>query len=653
MSRRYVAILVLVAVALTCFSIALSRRDSRDWRANRSRRLLPFPWQDTVGVTIARQNGETLKFSRGSGMDWLVEQEDGNTDALNSAVSEDLAALATLARRDPYPDRQPPSQDAAVSLVATNQAGQQARLDFGDVQDNIRAVVVDGDRSVVYGVNQNLLAFLDWPVERLRSMYLASVAGGIEPDKIRLAPEADDPSLIIALERQAGGWRMTTPADWPADPARIDLLLRWLDRLHAETIATETPKNLEVYGLDAPTGFIEAEYLLPDGKLIRHVDLGKESGTGGIYARVKDREPVFVVSKETLGEISMIAVKNHAALWKNFFRRRNLDLLDDPGPVLHRIEQLLPESAALTIEKTSRGDAVEWVGRLEDQHGVRTFPVEAPTPEYPLRPLSALEYGLRNLRVKSFLADDESDPAASEWTKFPAWKLSQRYADGTESPVLTLYAADAAGSLPSGTPYVKGDAVAQNLQPTPDSPELAGFAFSLSGNSAVMETFAAASLQFCLPPYRYQSKRLLYFQPQEFVKIAVKAGKNETVFFRRHGDQNEQWWKNPASPDPLMDDNNRLVGLLHDLARLTAEGFVSDGFDDTSEFGLDQPEITAIVYGAPDAEEENRSSQNSLFTLTVGKKASRSASRYARLDDGGPVFLIPEKMALALDARYR
>ena len=158
------------------------------------------------------------------------------------------------------------------------------------------------------------------------------------------------------------------------------------------------------------------------------------------------------------------------------------------------------------------------------------------------------------------------------------------------------------------------------------------------------------SYLLCLPPDRYRSRRLLGVEPRAFGRVEVEKSGEREVYFRREGEINEQWWRDPASPEPLMDDNNRFVATVLELSQLRSDGFVDEASGDIEKFGLDQPEISAIVYSS--SADGDGGQNGRLFTLSLGKEADDTGRRYARLNDGGPVFLMPGRLAKALDETY-
>ncbi len=654
MSKRHTLILVLAAVCLTAFSVALSRRDSRDWRANRSRRLFPFPWQDTVSITLARPGGKTLRFEKPPRREWQIRLDGDLMDTLSYSAIDEFAALATLTWREPMKDARPTDPDRATVLTAVSAGGQKVRLLFGDIANNLRAVRVEGDNGAVYGVNRDLLKFLDWPDGRWRNFNLASAGSGRRPQKITLFPGGPNRGLRVGLERAESGWRQTEPVDWPADEARLDLLIRWIDRLRAETIEAEQAADLPWFGFGPESAFVEVEYDGPAGPARRKVEFGGAAAGGGdrVYAREDGRNPVFAVSRSALAEISLNAAADHPVLWRNFYRLRSVNVVGDELPAAVTVERLLPKPARLTLEQTRDRDGARWRGKLEESGTVREFAVEPPDAAESMRPLTALVTGLSSIRVKTFLADSSPGPDTIKWTAYPAWRFACRRPDGSAGPALTLYAQDAEGNLPAGAPFVEGSAGPQQMTAPPGAPQNAGIAFSVGDRPAVMEMHGDLSYLLCLPPYRYQSRRLVDSDSRTWTRVEITAGDGTEVYTRDPGGVNEQWWRGEGRSEPLMDDNNLFVALLVELSRLKTEGFVADADREVGEFELDRPAITAIVYVSK-REGGGEGAAGRLVKLSIGGAAKNPAgARYARLDDSGPLFLVPGRLADALEKKY-
>ncbi len=684
MFRRQAYALAAIASLLTLCSLALSGLDAGALNAGRARRMAPFPWSGTVKAVIRRAGGTVSLFRDGDGR-WKVELPHGAADDLSPDAEDALAAFAALAWREPVSGREAPGGAAPV-LALAGADGTSVAIAFGEVRDGLRsaAVTASGDGGgggAVYGVHQDLAAFLDWPEERFRSLLLASGGGtgrDAQPDRIRLSPADPARALDILLERRDAGWIMTEPVVWPVDENRLELLLRWLQRLRAEGIAAEMTGDPEYFGFDGRVPFVEARYPAPEGEAggdggarIRRVEFGAPvdgdapgtdaRGAGRIYARETGRSPVFVLPRDAMAEISLDIAPQHPEAWRHFFRRRSLDRLGGDSPAWICVEQLLPRYAKLTLaladDAASSGTAEPggWTGTLEADGRTRSFAVDPPDGRDGMRPLAALCTGLASLRVKNFLAESPPGPETAAWTAHPAWRFSLRTADGRELPGLTLYARDAEGRLPAGDPFIEGEAEPRELKPLPGVAAGAGMAFSVPDRAAVMETFSELSYLLCLPLYRYQSRDVVRSDPSGWTRVdIVLAGKEAKTlsYTRKAGDPNEQWLRGGAAPEPLLDDNNRFVSLLLRLSRLKAEAFVRDVSGEGANFGLDRPAITAIVYSSSGSE-TGAAADAPLFVLALGDAADASGKRFARLGGDGPVFTVPGGIADALETEYR
>jgi hypothetical protein len=89
---------------------------------------------------------------------------------------------------------------------------------------------------------------------------------------------------------------------------------------------------------------------------------------------------------------------------------------------------------------------------------------------------------------------------------------------------------------------------------------------------------------------------------------------------------------------------------------LQALGFVAETVDRDDKFGLDQPTITAIVYGISEGggkENPPDGAETPLFGLVIGAAAGEMGAHFARLDERGPVFLVPDSLVEALLKEYR
>lgn len=108
-------------------------------------------------------------------------------------------------------------------------------------------------------------------------------------------------SLPIELVKRSGRWQMLSPYDVPADPARVDLLLDFLEARSLDTLQPSA-SELHVYGLDAPAfsldidrhhfefgaqhPFKPARYVRVDGSVHMVADLVTQHALAGAEAYV-------------------------------------------------------------------------------------------------------------------------------------------------------------------------------------------------------------------------------------------------------------------------------------------------------------------------------------------------------------------------------
>ncbi|MDR1520271.1 MAG: DUF4340 domain-containing protein, partial [Planctomycetota bacterium] len=440
--------------------------------------------------------------------------------------------------------------------------------------------------------------------------------------------------------RGEDGWRLEEPLSWPADEARLDLLIRWVDKLRAAAVETDAPGDPGEYGLGSVAAYVEAARAEPGGTRRGRVIFGWKTAAGRRYARVEGRSPVFSVPAGTTDEIYLDEAAAYPKVWRDFYRRRSLNLAGGAIPSEIVIERLRPFPVRLILRPAGAGG---WSGRLEEKGIWREFPVEPPdpAPAEAMRPLNAILTGLSSLRIQSFLADSPPDPEGGA-NGFPAWRFYCLAPNGDPLPTLTLYAAGPDGVLPPGElfPEGSGDPVA------PMAPRLPGIAFSVSDQPALMEAPGEIAYLLCLPPYRYQSPQLAAGEAEEWDKVEITAGKESRIYFRGSNGWNDQWWLEGEPPEPLLDDNNAFSALLENLSRLRAEAWIADAGARATDFGLDLPEITAIVYG-------NRGAGGRRRKLSLGRAADAAeGARFARLDDSGPVFLVSGDFAASLAKSY-
>ena len=608
------------------------------------------------GLVISHAGREDIVLERDDAGEWNVRLPGGLADSLNPQAVDELSALVMLPWREPMRESVPAPAPETATTVRASTASESVEIMFGASRQNIRAAAALDNPGPVFGVNQELTKVLDWPEERFRNLALAIAPSGKKPEKIVVAP--GDGASKVTLERRDGGWIMTGPVVWPVDAARLDTLLRWLEKLRAGAIAAERTGDPEWFGFTADAPYVEVTYADDEAApAVRRVEFGSETEENGgeVFARVAGRDPIFTLAQAALDEISLNLARKYPEEWANYYRQRTFDILAGEIPQRLVIESMLPEAEKLTIAATREAEGLRWSGMLERNGESEAFAVDPPSANDPFRPLTALITGLSRFRIKVFLADQAPGPDTVRWTAYPAWRISSSRFDGAANPTLTIYAADAEGNFPAGRPYADGVPGPAEMKPLAGFPERAGVAASLDDRPAVLEIFADMAHLLCVPPYRYRSRRLVDSDARQWSRVVAVQGGKSTVYVRDGAIWNEQWWLDGDPREPLMDDNNRFVLTMNVLSQLQAADLVAAAAAPT-EFGLDQPLITTIVYGSRQGGEDGgeQVGDAELFRLTVGGDvAGDGRAYYARLDESGPVFTVPGELVRALGDAYR
>lgn len=655
MSKRLVSILVTAALVLTAFSLALSRRDSEDWRSSQARRLFPFPWRDVTELRINRAGGEEITLAKADGKGWRIVLPDGTQDSLNPQAVEELAALVMLPWREPLKDADPAAIDATVRLTVAEASGGDIELAFGKLVGDYLSVVVDDEPNVVHGIAPDLAKVLDWPVKRLRNLFLAADSA---KRLTRVAVHAGGDADRIEIVRKANAWRLVRPVEWPAEPARVEQLNGWFERLQADAILADGLDDPAAFGFGEDCLALELGFEDEAGPAVRRIEFGDvvPDDDASVYARASDRPSLFKIAKQTLEEIALWQAVEFPDVWADYYRLRTLDLLGPPPSRRIVVERLLPRPERLTLDRAGdAGTDVRWTGVLEKDGETLAVAVDPPSPDDPLRPMTRLLTGLSGLRVRSFLADVPPGPDTVKWTAYPAWRFTVTGADGAQLPAVTLYSNNAEGTFSPDPPGV--DARAASADSLPEKPgERPGVVASIADRPAILDLFGDMAYLLCLPPFRYQSRWLLDYNPSTWQTVEITRQGKTVTFTRRSQEYGGHWWRSGEPAEPLFDDNNRFLAMLADLSQMHATAIVDSGDGDPAEFGLDQPEITVIVYGTLETAQggDAGTEPGELFALSIGGAVGDPfGSRFARLNDKGIVFRVSPELVEALTTEYR
>lgn len=647
MSRKASVILFLLALALTGASIWLSRQDSTEWRANRARKLFTCAWKDVVSVIITPKDGETVELER-QGNRWMVRLDGDLFDLASMQALAEVEAMVALAWRDKSALSRPPGDDA-TQIAVTDQWGTKFVLRLDKAVDGMRNAVMSSEGENTLVVPESMVRFAEWPRSRFRSLDLFQL-DGTALSGVVLRPDATSEADVVELRKEPDGWRVVKPFLWEADPARLDRLERLLRDLRASDVAAEKVDDSAWFeiGDDSESIMVQAES--GSGVVQQTVQFGKPDGNGAVFAKVDGRNPVFLIPLSVLSDLPLLQAGKHKAEWRDFYRRRGVDLLGADLPGVITVESLLPHPRKLTIDLGKATSSGAFTALLESDSGKREFMVDSPNSEHANSPLRMLLTGLKNLRIRSFLADRSPGESTLQWTAFPAWRIAVDGPGGKRE--ITLYSSDAEGRLACGQPYVVGLVEPQSLVVSEDTKMTPGLPFSISGKDAVLETYGELSSLFCLPLERYQSRLRMDADYHTWTKVEVITPEWRRVFIPGPRSGNEQWWRVEKDQSyPLLEDNHQFVTLAIGLSRLYSLGVVADVDANLAEFGLDRPAISVIVTGHRDKEYEVVARVDVGSRVDGGEDAVNGY--YAKLGDGGPIFLLPDDLVTSLLRDYR
>jgi hypothetical protein len=192
----------------------------------------------------------------------------------------------------------------------------------------------------------------------------ALVLPGLEPSRVTAIQLRVSGQAELLAERTNGGWHLSKPIPYPAQPQRIELFLRQLQELHPS--GTFTAQDLQQYpeaekdfGFDNPLATVD----LFTGKERRQLILGARTAPGEhVYVQVVGRPGVHLVTAKLLEAVPQsVGVWRETALldWVHLdFDRvliangtRTTELLHDTTNGLWRLPRLQARADGFLIEE--------------------------------------------------------------------------------------------------------------------------------------------------------------------------------------------------------------------------------------------------------------------------------------------------------------
>jgi hypothetical protein len=226
------------------------------------------------------------------------------------------------------------------------------------------------------------------------------VLPGLKPAEVRsLKVQLAGQPAAIRAERTNGGWRLTDPLPYPAQPGLIDDLLKRLEGLKYERVITardlrDKPKADQEYGFDSPWCVLSYEQ---GGETPLVVRIGKLTAPGDqVYLQVLGRPDVDIVDRDILTNLPA-----QASDWRDttFVSLKGVDF------------------DRLTV---TNGAKV-----LELQRSAAIWRMKSPQPaRADQRKIMDLLQNLQDLQVVKFEPDDDRANLETYGLQPPAWELA-------------------------------------------------------------------------------------------------------------------------------------------------------------------------------------------------------------------------------------
>lgn len=264
--------------------------------------------EEITAITLSRpaaKDEPTIRLERRDGAWRIVApmQADANERVVQGIA--DGIATARVAQTEPgTPDRLKVYglESPAMDIEFQTQKGSKHSLKLGDKDFTGVSVyaVVDGAKDVAL-LPQSLLTTTNTTVEGLRNHSVLSIsAGDIASFDLK------NPSGELSLGKEQDGWKFTKPANARADSRDVNGLLTAVAGASFESIVSETPENLEKYGLTSPS----VTFAAVNGKgMTGTLLVGRKDGAN-YFARDTSRPMIFRIDDKLYKELA----RNYAAL---------------------------------------------------------------------------------------------------------------------------------------------------------------------------------------------------------------------------------------------------------------------------------------------------------------------------------------------------
>jgi hypothetical protein len=436
----------------------------------------------------------------------------------------------------------------------------------------------------VNAVDDSLVSLAKRPALAYRGKRVLDFAIG-DLDKIEVKHGAE----TVALKQDKGAWKLVTPAAADADAGKVATLAGSLGTLEATEYVKDAPgpKDLEEYGLTKDALAAKLTFNEASKKPAQTLLVGKAlpEKPSEFYARLESGNSVFAVGKAVRDALDQGALSYRPLqLWR-------LALEDVTGL---RVRQAGQEEYRLT----RKGGGWEVGG-----------PFEAPAQAAMVTPMLTELVAPRCERYEAAAATDLKKYGLDA----PHLRVALSTSKPGEKERTLLVGKEAADAQQRYAKLADGDAI---------------FIVGAKLTSAVDR--GALDLL---------DRQLLTLDPAAIERVQAEGGP-AALTLERKGDA----WQVTKSPAPaaFTADAAAVDGLLAAWSHLQAAHFAAYGPKaDLAKYGLDKPAATVTVTVQPPAA-DGKKPATQTHTLALGKPVEGSGGeRYARLDSGPGVAVLP------------
>ncbi|HIE50539.1 MAG TPA: DUF4340 domain-containing protein [Armatimonadetes bacterium] len=394
-----------------------------------------------------------------------------------------------------------------------------------------------------------------------------------EVTRLRLAHEG----TVIECAKEGEEWQLTAPLKAKADEAEIDTLLTAVHDLKIDDFVEEEAADLTPYGLDQPQATV---VLTLGAKGENALLLGKkkegdtDTYTTKLYAKRRGDKRVFLVNGDILDKLRKEP--------KDLRDKKILDFEKDQAT------HLVITKAGQTVElkRTQKAEGE----KEEEWQLVQPVKLQADTEK-----VSDILYALRDLRATDFI-DNPSDLAPYQLVS-PRAEVTLTVEERKE-PLKLLVGKKAA----DGT----------------------GLFVMRPGTSVVYKVRTGFWDDLETDVAKLRNLLVLKFDRTEVRRITL-VHEDQKVVLQRKGEYDWQ----VVEPEKFNADSIKVGDVLYRLEDLRGDEYVTDKAEDLAIYGLDKPQVKAIV------EFKDRTTK----TILIGKRKEGTTKVYLKRADRDPIYL--------------